>query len=68
MRQPGVRTFATQTGVVSTEEIKAAQVKPLWENADHTAILLTLEDKGVPGILNQALSVFQDFGINLTSV
>lgn len=32
--------------------------KLLWENDDNMGILLTLEDTGKPGVLNDALSVF----------
>lgn len=38
----------------------------MWENDDRTGILLTLNDK--PGSLNEALNVFKQYGINMTSI
>ena len=38
----------------------------LWESDDRIAILLTLDDK--PGSLNQALNVFKEHNINMTSI
>ena len=63
-----IRNIHTPFGAPTEQQIKASQIKPLWENDDHTAIVLTLEDKGQAGLLNSALSVFQEYGINLTSV
>ena len=63
-----IRNLHTPSGTPTEQQIKASQIKPLWENDDHTAIVLTLEDKGQAGLLNSALSVFQEYGINVTSV
>ena len=38
----------------------------LWAMEDRVGILLTLADK--PGILNDALQVFKDHNINMTSI
>ena len=38
----------------------------LWSMEDRVGILLTLSDR--PGILNDALQVFKDHNINMTSI
>jgi hypothetical protein len=38
----------------------------MWENHNHTGILLTLDDR--PGSLNDALAVFKHNNINMTSI
>lgn len=38
----------------------------LWESEDRTAILLTLPDR--PGSLNDALNIFKEHNINMTSI
>jgi len=38
----------------------------LWEMEDRSAIMLTLADK--PGILNKALTIITDNGLNMTAI
>jgi hypothetical protein len=64
---PSIRHFGGMMGMEGKpcadpvgEKIK------LWESDDRTAILLTLSDK--PGSLNDALSVFKQYNINMTSI
>jgi len=64
---PSIRHFGGMMGMEGKpcadpvgEKIK------LWESDDRTAILLTLPDK--PGSLNDALSIFKQHNINMTSI
>jgi len=38
----------------------------LWESDDRVAILLSMEDK--MGVLNDAMQIFKDHNINMTSI
>lgn len=38
----------------------------MWENADRTSILLTLDDRA--GSLNEALAVFKQHNLDMTSI
>jgi prephenate dehydratase len=53
-------------GVNESKQEGQSDKLELWQMDDRMAVLLTLEDK--PGILNKALSILTQNGINMTAI